>query len=105
MNTLAGVVWFPDHQLYFPQRAGGRTGLPPCIALSSTWAIRRAILQPETSGMAVERTLSIIKPDAPPRNPAGAIVDRFEKACLRVVASRRIRLSTAQAEAFYGVHR
>src|ERR1700753_3241083 len=54
--------------------------------------------------MAVERTLSIIKPDATRRNHTGAIVDRFEKAGLRVIASRRMRLSTAQAEAFYGVH-
>ncbi len=55
--------------------------------------------------MAVERTLSIIKPDATRQNLTGAIVDRFEKAGLRVIASRRIRLSQAQAEAFYGVHR
>ena len=55
--------------------------------------------------MAVERTFSIIKPDATRRNLTGAIVDRLEKAGLRVIASRRIRLSQAQAEAFYGVHR
>src|ERR1700759_2665780 len=55
--------------------------------------------------MAVERTLSIIKPDATRRNLTGAIVDRFEKAGLRVIASRRIQLSQAQAEAFYGVHK
>ncbi|HVV65280.1 MAG TPA: nucleoside-diphosphate kinase [Rhizomicrobium sp.] len=55
--------------------------------------------------MAVERTLSIIKPDATRRNLTGAIVDRFEKAGLRVVAQRRMRLSKAQAEAFYAVHR
>jgi nucleoside-diphosphate kinase len=54
--------------------------------------------------MAVERTLSIIKPDATRRNLTGAIVDRFEKAGLRVVASRRIQLSDAQAKAFYAVH-
>jgi len=55
--------------------------------------------------MPKERTLSIIKPDATRRNLTGAIVDRFEKAGLRVVAQRRMRLSTAQAEAFYDVHR
>jgi nucleoside-diphosphate kinase len=55
--------------------------------------------------MAVERTLSIIKPDATRRNLTGAIIDRFEKAGLRVIASRRTRLSKAQAEEFYGVHR
>src|SRR5690349_24849775 len=55
--------------------------------------------------MAVERTLSIIKPDATRRNLTGAIVDRFEKAGLRVVAQRRLRLSKEQAEAFYAVHR
>ncbi|MDE2462395.1 MAG: nucleoside-diphosphate kinase [Alphaproteobacteria bacterium] len=55
--------------------------------------------------MALERTLSIIKPDATRRNLTGAIVDRFEKAGLRVIASKRLRLSQAQAEAFYAVHR
>jgi nucleoside-diphosphate kinase len=54
--------------------------------------------------MAVERTLSIIKPDATRRNLTGEIVARFEKAGLRVVAQRRIRLGKAQAEAFYAVH-
>jgi nucleoside-diphosphate kinase len=55
--------------------------------------------------MAVERTLSIIKPDATRRNITGEIVARFEKAGLRVVGQRRTRLSRAQAEAFYAVHR
>ena len=55
--------------------------------------------------MAVERTLSIIKPDATRRNLTGKIVAKFEDAGLRVIASRRIRLSRADAEAFYGVHR
>jgi len=55
--------------------------------------------------MAVERTLSIIKPDATRRNLTGEIIARFEKAGLRVVAQKRMRLSKAQAEAFYAVHR
>jgi nucleoside-diphosphate kinase len=55
--------------------------------------------------MAVERTLSIIKPDATRRNLTGEIVARFEKAGLRVVAQRRMRLSTQQAQAFYAVHK
>lgn len=55
--------------------------------------------------MATQRTLSIIKPDATRRNLTGEINARFEKAGLRIVAQRRIQLSRAQAEAFYGVHR
>ena len=55
--------------------------------------------------MAVERTLSIIKPDATRRNLTGEINARFEKAGLRIVAQRRIQMTTAQAEGFYAVHR
>jgi nucleoside-diphosphate kinase len=55
--------------------------------------------------MALERTLSIIKPDATRRNLTGQIVARFEKAGLRVVAQKRMRLSTEDAEAFYNVHK
>ena len=55
--------------------------------------------------MATERTLSIVKPDATRRNLTGAIVDRFEKAGLRVVAQKRIQLTRAQAEQFYAVHK
>lgn len=54
--------------------------------------------------MAVERTLSIIKPDATRRNLVGKIIARIEESGLRVVACRRIRLSEAQAKAFYAVH-
>ncbi len=55
--------------------------------------------------MALERTLSIIKPDATRRNLTGEIVARFEKAGLRVVAQKRIQLTLAQAEGFYAVHK
>jgi len=55
--------------------------------------------------MAVERTLSIIKPDAVAKNVIGQIVARFEKAGLKVIAARMMHLSTADAEAFYAVHK
>lgn len=55
--------------------------------------------------MTVERTLSIIKPDATRRNLTGAINARIEEAGLRIVAQKRMRLTRAQAEAFYAVHR
>lgn len=55
--------------------------------------------------MAVERTLSIIKPDATRRNLTGAIIARFEEAGLRVVAQRRTRLTAEQAQQFYAVHK
>ncbi len=55
--------------------------------------------------MAIERTLSIIKPDATRRNQTGAINARFEEGGLRIVAQRRIRLSRADAEGFYAVHK
>jgi nucleoside-diphosphate kinase len=55
--------------------------------------------------MAIQRTLSIIKPDATARNLTGEIVARLERAGLRVVAQRRIRLSREVAEAFYAVHK
>ncbi len=54
--------------------------------------------------MAIERTLSIIKPDATRRNLTGKINARFEEADLRIVAQERIRLTREQAEAFYAVH-
>jgi nucleoside-diphosphate kinase len=55
--------------------------------------------------MATERTFSIIKPDATRRNLTGAVTNMLEKAGLRVVASKRIRMSREQAEGFYAVHR
>jgi nucleoside-diphosphate kinase len=55
--------------------------------------------------MAVERTLSIIKPDAVKKNVIGEILARFERAGLRIIAARMMHLSRAQAEGFYAVHR
>ena len=55
--------------------------------------------------MALERTFSIIKPDATKRNLTGKIIDRFESNGLRVVASKRLHMSREQAEDFYAVHK
>ncbi len=55
--------------------------------------------------MAIERTFSIIKPDAVAKNVIGEIVSRFEKNGLRIVASRMVQLSKEQAEGFYAVHK
>ncbi len=55
--------------------------------------------------MTLERTFSIIKPDATKRNLTGKIIAKFEDAGLRVVASKRIHMTKEQAEGFYGVHK
>lgn len=55
--------------------------------------------------MAIERTISIIKPDAVAKNVIGEIYARFEKAGLRIVAAKMMQLSKAQAEEFYAIHR
>ncbi|MGQ7791507.1 nucleoside-diphosphate kinase [Faunimonas sp. B44] len=55
--------------------------------------------------MAIERTFSIIKPDATERNITGKIIDKLEGAGLRVVAQKRIRMTRQQAEGFYAVHK
>jgi nucleoside-diphosphate kinase len=55
--------------------------------------------------MAIERTFSIIKPDATARNLTGAINAMIEQAGLRIIAQKRVRITKEQAETFYGVHR
>jgi nucleoside-diphosphate kinase len=55
--------------------------------------------------MAVERTLSIIKPDAVAKNVIGEILTRFERAGLKIIAARMMQLSRCQAEGFYAVHK
>ncbi len=55
--------------------------------------------------MAIERTLSIIKPDAVAKNVIGKIYQRFEEAGLKIVAARMLHLSRVEAEGFYAVHR
>ena len=55
--------------------------------------------------MAIERTFSILKPDATARNLTGAINEMIEQAGLRIIAQKRVRITREQAETFYGVHR
>ena len=55
--------------------------------------------------MAIQRTFSIIKPDATKRNLTGAINSKFETAGLSIIAQKRIQLSKNQAETFYGIHK
>ncbi|MBP9085264.1 MAG: nucleoside-diphosphate kinase [Kofleriaceae bacterium] len=55
--------------------------------------------------MAIERTFSIIKPDAVAKNNIGGVTAKLEAAGLRILASKMVRLTTAQAQAFYGVHK
>jgi nucleoside-diphosphate kinase len=55
--------------------------------------------------MAIERTLSIVKPDAVAKNVVGQIVARFEAAGLKIAAAKLVQLSRAEAEQFYGVHK
>jgi len=55
--------------------------------------------------MALERTFSIVKPDATRRNLTGAVCDRLEKAGLRIVAQKRIQMARRDAETFYAVHK
>jgi len=55
--------------------------------------------------MAIERTLSMIKPDATARNITGAIISKLEQAGLRIIAQKRVKWSEAQAQKFYEVHK
>ena len=68
--------------------------------------LREAFANPDKDDlMALERTFSIIKPDATARNLTGAINAMIEQAGLRIVAQRRVRMTREQAETFYAVHR
>src|SRR5215510_4971131 len=81
-----------------------RVGLPRAstASISPSPATRTS---PTRMPMAVERTFSIIKPDATARNLTGAINAVIEKSGLRIVAQKRIRMTREQAETFYAVHR
>src|SRR5712672_1297392 len=84
-------------------RARHRVGLPKADGADISPATPSIVLQGEI--MAIERTFSIIKPDATKRNLTGAINALIEKAGLRIVAQKRIRMTRDQAETFYAVHK
>jgi nucleoside-diphosphate kinase len=96
----------------FMRRSLERSTPPPVWNLA---AFRAARYKPPTRGrrapipkdktMAVERTFSILKPDATARNLTGAINAMIEQAGLRIIAQKRVRISRAEAERFYAVHR
>jgi nucleoside-diphosphate kinase len=74
------------------------------LAAKSTSYLKN-LTQFQEKNMAIERTLSIIKPDAVAKNVIGQIYARFEAAGLKVIAARMVHLSRAEAEAFYSVHK
>jgi nucleoside-diphosphate kinase len=76
-------------------------GLPP----GPRAYMKARFVEPKAEFMAIEHTLSIIKPDATRRNLTGEINARLEKAGLRIVAQKRLWLSRQQAEKFYEVHK
>src|SRR5690606_21720246 len=104
LDTVGKIVNM-QHFVAFSRRASNTGRLPPPAGA----AIRRANrLTTSTTGkisMAVQRTFSIIKPDATRRNITGKIIDRLESAGLRVVAQKRLQLTKEQAEGFYAVHK
>jgi nucleoside-diphosphate kinase len=86
----------------FATRRDVRAGLPD--RHPPPYKPRTSISDPRKV-MAIERTFSIIKPDATKRNITGKIIDKLESAGLRVVAQKRIRMTREQAEGFYAVHK
>jgi nucleoside-diphosphate kinase len=79
------------------------TTLPPCPPLYKP-LLSRPYLNFQEAVMATERTFSIIKPDATRRNLTGQVNAVLDRAGLRIVAQKRIHMTQAQAESFYGVH-
>src|SRR5206468_877543 len=86
--------------------ASSRSRVPPTWALPSpVWWAKNNSAKGHITPMAVERTLTIIKPDAVAKNVTGQIIARFEQAGLKVLAAKLVHLSPAQAAGFYIVHK
>jgi nucleoside-diphosphate kinase len=84
---------------------GSQAALPHCGSIVYKPRQQACALCDKDESMAVERTFSIIKPDATGRNLTGAINAMIEQAGLRIVAQKRVRMTREQAESFYAVHR
>jgi nucleoside-diphosphate kinase len=88
-----------------------RNGIKPpligglLVKSPGAWFLQRSCHQPETDRMAIERTLSIIKPDAVAKNAIGELYSRFETGGLKIVAARMVWLSAREAGQFYAVHK
>jgi nucleoside-diphosphate kinase len=92
-------------QCHIPQYLPGWLGPDGLAESPSEDMFFRSPRHPEQNSMALERTLSIIKPDAVAKNVIGQIYSRFEQAGLKIVAARMKHLSRSEAEGFYAVHR
>src|SRR5581483_955603 len=93
----------PGHRCAL-QKSADQLGIHSGMA-ANLLKLQKFLLTAELFWMALERTLSIIKPDAVKKNAIGQILARFEAAGLRVIAARMMHLSTREAEGFYAVHR
>jgi nucleoside-diphosphate kinase len=111
MAVSVGIDWLGVHRASVPRRTPNALIGRKLAATRLLAPPRESVYKPATfrrnteDFMAKERTFSIIKPDATRRNLTGKINARFEDAGLRIVAQKRLQLSRAQAEQFYGVHK
>jgi nucleoside-diphosphate kinase len=102
---LTSSIWLSQFDDLNARRDHAILPLAKATAISRRNLLTLLVSPPRTVPMAPERTFSIIKPDATQRNLTGAINSMIEGAGLRIVGQKRIRMTRAQAETFYAVHR
>jgi nucleoside-diphosphate kinase len=102
---LTSSLWVSQPDDLNVRRDRATLPLAKATAISPRNLLTLPVSSPRTVPMAPERTFSIIKPDATQRNLTGAINSMIEGAGLRIVGQKRIRMTRAQAETFYAVHR
>ena len=101
------ALFFPVPALFFPSQSirVNELGLEPTLRLGYNDTLFISLSWWSSFIMTIERTLSIVKPDAVSKNQIGEIIHRFERAGLKVVAAKMLRLSKERAEAFYDIHK